>query len=255
MRVHTYYKAFYEQNVSIDILKFSSDLSPYRVIVAPLLYMNKPGLSDRLNTFVKDSGTLIATYMSGLVDENDKWVFGPYPGELSDVLGIWVEETDALFPEERNVICIEENNGSFEWLPGKYTCGFLCDVIHPKTATVIRTYKHDFYNGKPCITKNSFGEGTAYYLGTAPEQTLLNRFVKGLRKSLELHCGIDTAPNVEIRKRVNHNGETAFILNHNMTKAHTDFGEVTYRNLLKDEVVSGKYLLNERDVMVLERLG
>jgi beta-galactosidase len=260
-QVHTYYKAFYEQNVSVDILKYSSDFSAYTVIVAPLLYMmksdlndrGKPGLSDRLKAFVKDGGTLIATYMSGLVDENDRCIFGAYPGELSDVLGIWVEETDALFPEEQNVICIEESADAFGQLAGEYTCGFLCDVIHPKTAHVIGTYKHDFYSGMPCITENAFGDGTAYYFGTAPEQSLLNGFVRGLRGKPDLHCGIESDPNVEIRKRVNRHGETTFIINHNTTRASVDFGQTIYRNLLNDEMVTGKHRLEVRDVLLLEQ--
>lgn len=252
-QVHLYYDAFYAQNVAVDVLKYSSDFTPYTVIVAPLLYMLKPGLSDRLKTFVKNGGTLIATYMSGLVDENDRCVFGAYPGELSDVLGIWVEETDALFPEEQNVICIAENTDPFGQLAGEYACGFLCDVIHPKTARVIGTYKHDFYSGLPCFTANAFGKGTAYYFGAAPEPRLLNAFVKGLRDTLDLHCGIETDPNVEIRTRVNRHGETTFIMNHNPTSAAVDFGPTTYRNLLNDTTVTGKYLLEGRAVMVLEK--
>jgi beta-galactosidase GanA len=48
----------------------------------------------------KISGSI---YMSGLVDENDRCIFGEYPGKLKDVLGIWVEEVDALRPYE--IVC------------------------------------------------------------------------------------------------------------------------------------------------------
>ena len=45
--------------------------------------------------------------MSGLVDENDRCIFGEYPGKLKDVLGIWVEEVDALRLYESNRMLVK----------------------------------------------------------------------------------------------------------------------------------------------------
>ena len=57
---------------------------------------------------MKNGGTLVTTVMYGLADENDRCVFGAYPGKLKDMLGIWVEETDALRPYEQNHMKIEK---------------------------------------------------------------------------------------------------------------------------------------------------
>ena len=41
-------------------------------------------------------GTFLTTFFSGMVQENDLVTLGGYPGKLRDILGIWVEEEDAL---------------------------------------------------------------------------------------------------------------------------------------------------------------
>ena len=90
-----------------DLVKFTSAFDSYKILVAPLVYMIKPGLAESLIQFVKNGGTLIGTYMTGLADETDRCIFGAYPGPLRGLFGLWVEETDALYPEEKNQIIME----------------------------------------------------------------------------------------------------------------------------------------------------
>ena len=150
-QVHHFYRALYENNISTDILKVTANYSKYKIIVAPLLYMMKENVAEKLEQFVGEGGTLIVTYMSGMVDENDKCVFGAYPGKLRKLTGIWVEETDALYPDEENRMIVK----NFESANGTYNCGFLCDQIHLETAEALAVYGKDFYQGKPCLTKNN----------------------------------------------------------------------------------------------------
>lgn len=94
--------------------------------------------------------------MSGLADENDRCVFGAYPGKLKEMLGIWVEETDALRPYEKNRMRLTDN---LQLSEKEYDCGFLCDIIHPEGgAEVLASYKEDFYADTPCVTRNFFGK-------------------------------------------------------------------------------------------------
>ncbi|NVH05515.1 beta-galactosidase trimerization domain-containing protein, partial [Escherichia coli] len=103
-QIHQYYKYFYDKNISIDMIPFDSDFSKYKVIVAPVLYMVKPGMKEALEAFVANGGVLITTYMSGLVNETDNVYLGGYPGPLRAMAGVWVEEIDALAPEQRNEV-------------------------------------------------------------------------------------------------------------------------------------------------------
>ena len=155
--VSKYYQVFYCRNIPVDIINPAEPFAKYDLIVAPMLYMTKEGVAERLIEYVRAGGSLLATVMSGLVDENDRCVFGAYPGKLKEVLGIWVEETDALRPEEKNGIRLtKEGEGS------DYRCGFLCDLLHTETAAALAVYTDDFYAGMPCVTENAFGAGKAY---------------------------------------------------------------------------------------------
>ena len=50
-------------------------------------------------------GTLAITYWTGIVDENDLVFLGGWPGgKLREVLGIWDEEIDALYADDRNTV-------------------------------------------------------------------------------------------------------------------------------------------------------
>ena len=145
--VSLYYETLFRQNIGVDILPFDADLTGYELLLAPMLYMMKGDVAKRLQGFVERGGTLVTTVMSGLADENDRCVYGAYPGPLKEMLGIWVEETDALRPYEKNVMKI---TGKWKLPRDTYECGFLCDLIHPESgAEVLACYGEDFYAGMP----------------------------------------------------------------------------------------------------------
>ena len=87
-----------------------------------LLYTStKPGADEKIRKFVSEGGTFVTTFLSGLVDEHDLVITGGYPGKLRDILGIWVEETDALPSYMKN---------SFSWNGKDYDCGLILSLIH-----------------------------------------------------------------------------------------------------------------------------
>ncbi|MDI5791639.1 beta-galactosidase trimerization domain-containing protein [Bacillus licheniformis] len=59
-----------------------ADFSRYKLLVAPMLYMLKEGTAERIEQFVQNGGTFVATYWSGIVDENDLTFLGGFPGGL-----------------------------------------------------------------------------------------------------------------------------------------------------------------------------
>ena len=100
--IHQYYKYFYQKNIAVDMIPVDADFSRYKLIVAPVLYMVKKGMKEALERFVENGGILVTTYMSGIVDESDNVHLGGYPGPLRKLAGVWVEEIDALAPEQKN---------------------------------------------------------------------------------------------------------------------------------------------------------
>lgn len=251
-QVHKYYKAFYEKNIPVDIIKVTADLSKYKIVVAPLLYMMKPGVAEKIEKFTADGGTFLATYMTGVADENDRCIFGAAPGELSGTLGLWVEETDAMFPDEQNSILVNVKSLP---LKEKYKSGFLCDVIRPTTAKTLAVYGKDFYKGVPCITVNELGNGKAYYLGCEPEDAFLSDFIGRICEDQGLAPLFETGGEVELSTRAGKDGDVTFVINHGVDTGWINLGTQKYKNLLNDEVLSGTCNIGGRDVLVIRKQG
>lgn len=248
--ISRYYHALYRKNISVDIINPSASFDDYELIVAPMLYMTKEGVAERLTEFVRQGKTLVTTVMSGLVDENDRCIFGEYPGKLKEVLGIWVEEVDALRPYESNRM---QMNGIMTLPKESYSCGFLCDLLHTRQAEALAVYESDFYAGMPCVTRNHFEKGTAYYIGTDPDDEFLADFFELVCGDCGVESVYEAQENVEVTRRVNEKGTTIFVLNHNHQPAWVDFGTDKLTNLVTKETKSGRCEIAERDVWVLKK--
>ena len=203
--VKDYYTAAFEQNVPVDIISVEDDMLSYKVVIAPLLYMTKTGYAKKVNQFVKQGGIFITTYFSGIVDEHDLVLEGGYPGELKDVLGIWVEENDALPEGESN---------SFIYDGVKYPAAMLCDLMHLENGQKLSEYEEDFYKGTPVLTMNHYGKGAAYYVGTRSDAAFYRHFLKNVFDKAEVLPVMNTPEGVEAAVRVNDKGRTLFLLNH-----------------------------------------
>ena len=202
--INNYYTALHGQNIPADILSVDGDLDRYKVIIAPVLYMVKPGVDEKLRRFVKNGGVLVTTFFSGYVNETDIVTVGGYPGKLRDILGIWVEESDAL-PE----------NGAnhFTWNGRRYPATLLCDLLHSEGAEVLASYEEDFYAGMPVLTCNQFGGGKAYYVAARSDGDFYSRFLQEICAG----CGVEPTlrcEGVEATRRVGSQGEYLFLLNH-----------------------------------------
>lgn len=200
-----YYTALHRQNIPVDIIGEEDDLSGYKLVIAPLLYMTKPGVDERIREFVKAGGTFVTTCFSGYVDENDRVITGGYPGRLRDILGVWVEESDAL-PEHKSNRFICENQ--------EYPAEILCDILHPEGAETLAEYQEDFYAGTPVLTENSFGKGKAYYVGTCSGDEFYRDFTRRLCREQQIVPSAEVMEEVEAVRRRGEQAEYLFLLNH-----------------------------------------
>ena len=200
-QIHQYYRYFYERHLPVDMIPIDGDFSRYKVICAPVLYMVKEGVAEALESFVEAGGTLVTGMMSGIVDQSDNVHLGGYPGPLRKMCGIWAEEIDALAPEQGNTLVFGDGSRS--------KCSLLCDLIRLEGAEVVASYGEDFYKGTPAVTRNSFGSGTVYYVGTQPGSEGLARILDGLKVEPLVR---DETP-LEIDKRVIDGREYWFIIN------------------------------------------
>lgn len=208
--IFQYYKAFSNLNISVDLIGVEDDLSSYSLVVAPLLYMVKPGFDEKIRQFVREGGSFVTTFFSGYVDDHDLVTVGGYPGKLRDILGIWVEEEDALPEEEHN---------AFNYQGTSYPATLICDLLHTEGAETLSSYDRDFYAGMPALTRNRFGQGNAYYVATRSNEAFYHRLIGDLCAEAGIAPIMHTREHIEVTERTNENGTFLFILNHG-TQSH-----------------------------------
>ena len=119
--------------------------------------------------------------------------------------GIWAEEIDALAPEQTNTLRFTDGTEA--------KCSLLCDILHLEGAQALATYGEDFYEGTPAVTKNAYGKGTVYYVGTQPEAAGLDKILDGVAAAAGVERLITEDTPLEIVKRVKDGAEFWFILN------------------------------------------
>lgn len=213
-----HYRTFWEKGVQVDIINMDGDLSDYKLVIAPMLYMLRGGFEEKLRSYVEKGGTLVSTYWTGIVDETDLCILGGNPGHLMDVFGLWNEEIDALPDGMLNGVTFGGKT---------YAARELCARIHPTTAETLGTYTQDFYAGEAAVTRNRFGEGTAYYLAARTDTDLMRTLYGSLMA--ELHI----APSLEAE------------LPHGVT-AHARKGE-------SETIIFVENYLNEPKTVALEK--
>ncbi len=226
--VRNNYHYFWKNGINVDIVDSTFDFSGYKLVIAPMLYMFRSGIQEKLREFVRGGGTLVTTCFSGVADETDLCFLGEATTEkLSDVMGMWVEETDSLYDGESN---------HMTWNGKTYSLSELCEIAHPTTCEVLSVYEEDFYRGAPALTKNSFGKGTAYHLCATAGQDFFDAFYEKLAAEIGLTHAMQTAvPNgVSLTWRENETEKFIFVQNFGDAPATLTLNQ-RYADLLSGE--------------------
>ena len=245
--VRDYYTAAYESNVPVDIIGVEDEFNSYKIIIAPLLYMTKPGIDKKFRDFVKNGGIFVTTYFSGIVDEHDLVIQGGYPGRLRDILGIWVEENDALPEGEKN---------SFVYKGNLYPAEILCDLMHLEGAEALSVYEKDFYQEMPVITRNRLGQGYAYYVGTRSNREFYHKFLEDIFTEAKITETMITPKGVEATIRVRDDRKILFLMNHNKENKQITLND-DYTDLLtgKEYKTGNSIEIEQRGVFVLLKIN
>ncbi len=247
----SHYTAFWKQRVPVDIIGAREDFSQYKLVIAPMLYMTHPGVGERIEAFVREGGTFVTTYWSGIVNENDLCHLGGFPGPLREVTGIWSEEIDTLHSDENNSLLLSENSLG---LSSSYGVKDFCDLIHAESAQVLAVYGDDFYAGRPALTVNSFGNGDAYYIAARTGEDFLDDFYNALADKLsisrtmdvELPCGVTA------QQRTDGQNRYIFIMNFNAKNEEVCLAGI-YTDMFTGEERQGILELAPFDVKVLKQ--
>ena len=204
--VCAYHRALWDAGADVDVVPVTADLSPYDVVVAPVLHMIKGDVAARLSDVARRGGTVLTTFLSGHVDENDNAFLADVPGPLGPLTGVRVDEWDARPADVVNPVrlpyLVAESRLLFE-------------LVIPCGAEVLGTYEADWYAGTPAVTRNAFGAGEGWYVAAGLDHAGVTWVV---RRVLERHGLVGPYADVadlETAVRVTPAGQRVrFLLNH-----------------------------------------
>lgn len=246
--VHRFYRAFWRRNVPVDIIESTTPLDKlkqYDLVVAPAFITVLPGVAETLESYVSEGGGFITGYMAGIHDEHDLVVPGGYPGKLRDLMGVWVEEIDALAPDET----IEVHGDAVD-AKGE----IVASIIHREGARRLAAYGGgEFYAGHSALTVNTYGKGKAYFVGTPLDETGMSAFMAPIIKELGLKP-LDTPEDVSLSVRYGDDGvRYAFLINNSESDKRLCLDELNGGvELLTGHVVDGPVELKPYGVNVIE---
>lgn len=164
--------ALWRAGVTVDVVSPVSDLTPYRLVIAPALFLVTDVAAAAISSYVDGGGTLVLTYLSDVVDADLRVRPGGYPGGLRDVVGVVVEEQH----------------------PG------------PPWTERLRLEGAEVVAEEPMITRHPYGQGVAWYVAGELDDAGWGRFLAAGSTTGS------TTPGVELVRRgdwlfaINHTG-------------------------------------------------
>ncbi|BDV31136.1 beta-galactosidase [Microbacterium terricola] len=159
-QVRAYYEQLWRDGITVDFALPGQDLSGYRLVVAPAQYLLSAADAANLTAYVEAGGTLVVSFFSGIVDENDAVHPGGFGAPLKDALGVRVEEFLPL--REGDATTIAWSGGE----PGTLGATAWQEDLVVEGAEVVATYIDGPGAGRPAITRHSHGAGTGWYVST-----------------------------------------------------------------------------------------
>ncbi|WP_245848767.1 beta-galactosidase [Lentzea kentuckyensis] len=149
------HRALWDAGVVTDFAHPEAELSRYRLVVAPALYLLSDAGAENLRRYAENGGTLLVQHFSGVVDSLAHARLGGYPAApLREALGIRVEEYRPLARGER--ISLSDGSHGTTW----------SESLRTDSAETIAAYTDGALAGSPALTTNRCGAGTAWYLST-----------------------------------------------------------------------------------------
>ncbi|MBN9391860.1 MAG: beta-galactosidase [Chloroflexi bacterium] len=249
-QLKSYYETLFKQNVNIDFVRPDSDLTPYKVVLLPNLYMVSEENARNIESYVAGGGHVVMSFFSGIVNENEHIYLGGYGAPFRKMLGLQVQEFDPYRPGQTNRLCLDQDTDNPEAEGWLFDCNLWSDLIHLEGAETLARYEQDFYKTQPALTRHHFGKGVAYYLGTHAEPA----FMDWLLAKVTREAGVTPAPNVpggvEVTTRRNEDAAYRFFLNHNSHSIEIKL-DTPARDVLTNTLYIESFILEGYGVAIL----
>ncbi len=187
--VRRWHRLLWEQGYTCDFVHPDRDLSAYRVVLVPGLYLCTDGAAANLAAFATGGGTVVVGYFSGIVDVDDHIRLGGYPGAFRDLLGVRSEEFSPLLADEGVTLEVASDLSATPRAAGSTWTELIGEVA--PDVQVLATFVDRVYPGRPAVTRMAFPAGpaadsesartagAAWYLATELNSELLTELLTG----------------------------------------------------------------------------
>jgi beta-galactosidase len=201
--VQRHYEALRSLGVGVDVLSPLADLSRFRLVVAPNLYVVDEELAAALRRYVEPGGTLVLAPRCGVKDRCNVAPEEPLPGLLGELAGVELVDIASVLDEG------EARFAGVDAIPGGAFRGWY-EQIEPTTARALALYEEGDFAETAAVTVNDIGSGRVFYIaGVAVAETL-----KRLYAAIASGAGLATSepPDGIETVTLERNGETLLVL-------------------------------------------
>ena len=225
------YDTLYRMNVECDFIwPESENLDQYKAIVVPALYAAPDELLIRLNQYVENGGTLIASFKTAFTNENVKVSHQVQPHILKNCLGVHYDQF--TFPKNVGLTgeIISKKNSLSE-------AKVFMELLTADGAEVLASYEHCNWKDYAAITRNHYGKGQAVYIGCMTDEDTL----KAVYKAVLPEAGVEIPEYhypIIVRKGTNDLGKTIrYFLNYSAVELEMPYEYKNGEELLENTSV------------------
>jgi beta-galactosidase len=243
------YQCLKDMGFNADVVSYGQDFSRYKMVIIPTGFILPVELRHKLKNFVQEGGVLAATFLTSVKNEDNIGYTETLPAGLTDLFGVTIEEVEPVFEMNHTGVKIKEVDLEAE------TKDNLWSELLNGNAQMIGQYSNDYKKDYGVISKNKYGTGLAYYIGTDMETKILGELLSNLAKEAGISANsiIGNSKMDIIRRKLgddmlyfifNFNGEDSEILLPDNTKDYFTGEEISgirnieqngYRIVLRNE--------------------
>jgi beta-galactosidase len=205
-QLEAYYCPLYGANVVPDFVRPEHDLSGYKLVLVPNLYLVSDEGAANLNEFVKAGGTLVMSFFSGVADPFEHIRLGGYPAPVRRMLGLTV--IDWLPLSDGEGVKLDFADGT------QGRADLWSEMIELHGAEVVATFSGTRLDGRPAITRHASGSGLAIYLGTRLDELAMARVIRSACGDAGVEPVMEVPAGVEVVRRDMARSSILFLLNH-----------------------------------------
>jgi len=246
------YAALFRAGINVDFIKPTDDFSQYKVVFAPDLYIMPDDIARALSDYVESGGVLYADSRTGVKDETGLCHERTLPVLLSDALGITIEAYESLGSPWGRGKSIEYEVTGTGPLAGSFTGTSTAEWVQVETAESLAGYREWHMKPFAAATRNRFGKGIGYYLGTViAEENFYDLLIADILQSASIAAPVAPPVGVEVSLREGDGKQFLFLINH--TEQERSVAVPAGRTeLLTETETTGTLVLDRYGVAVIQ---